>query len=305
MRIGLFMTDTGEPDTLVDAVLEVERDGFDSVWFSQTFGNDALTLIALAGRETERIELGTSVVPVYPHHPFAFAQQAATVQAVTNGRLTLGIGLSHHPVVESMWGMSYEKPARYMREYLNVLRPLLDDGKVSFSGDVFRVSGSIQSPRKERVPVVIAALSPVMLRIAGELADGTVTWMTGVKTIREHTAPGIKRAAERAGRPPPRVVVALPVAVTDDPAAARERVAQAFQIYGHLPNYRRMLDREGAAGPADVAVTGNEAEVEQQLRALAGAGATDFVAPIVPAGDNAAQSIARTRELLTGLVGRL
>jgi F420-dependent oxidoreductase-like protein len=203
-----------------------------------------------------------------------------------------------------MWGLSYDKPARHMREYLSVLRPLLDEGKVAFSGDVFRVNANIQKPAKP-VSVLIAALSPIMLRIAGDLADGTITWMTGARTIKEHTAPALAAASKAAGRNATRICAGIPVAVTDDAAAARERAARFFQVYGHLPNYQRMLKREGVEGPAGIAVVGNEQEVEAQLRALAEAGATDLLAAMFPADDDAATSIARTRELLKGLVGKI
>jgi F420-dependent oxidoreductase-like protein len=301
VRISLFLGDTGDLDTSIDHIVQAERDGFDGVWHGQIFQADALTLLALAGRVTERIELGTAVVPTYPRHPFALAQQALTVQAATNGRFALGIGPSHQPVVEGMWGLSYDKPARHVREYLSVLRPLLSEGRVSFNGEVFRVNGALQI-KTPPPPVLIAALAPVMLRMAGELADGTITWMTGVKTIETHVAPRITKAASDAGRPAPRVCVALPVAVTNDAAAARERAGKAFAMYGALPNYRRVLDHEGAAGPADVVVVGTEGDVERQLRAFASAGATDFLAALFPADDTA---IARTHALLKGLVGRV
>jgi F420-dependent oxidoreductase-like protein len=305
MRIGLFFSDVGEPNDIIKRLVEAESDGFEGAWLSQIFGNDSLMLIAEAGRETERIEFGTAVVPVYPRHPFSFAQQVATTASMAGNRFTLGIGLSHQPVVEGMWGLSYQKPARYMREYLQVLRSLLDDGKVSFKGEAFRVVGTIQSPEKERVSVLIAALSPVMLQIAGALADGTVTWMTGIKTIRDHTVPSLKAATQKAGRPDSRVVVCLPTAVTDDADAARQRVAQGFAVYGQLPNYRRMLDREGVEGPPGVAVVGDEKQVEEQIRAFAAAGTTDYVATMIPVGDDAAASLSRTRELLQGLVGQV
>jgi F420-dependent oxidoreductase-like protein len=301
MRIGLFFSETGNPDTLVQQAVDAERDGFATAWFSQIFGNDTLTLLALAGQKTSRIELGTSVVPVYVRHPHMLAQQALTVQAASNGRLALGIGLSHAPVVEGMWGLSYDKPARYMREYLSVLRPLLHDKRVQFQGEVFRVTATVQSDAKPPA-LLVAALAPAMLQMAGELAEGTITWMTGVRTIETHTAPRIRAAAQAAGRPDPRVCVALPVAVTDDAPAARERAARLFQVYGQLPNYQRMLKKEGAEGPASVAVVGNEKEVEQQIRSFASAGATDFASSIFPAGDDAAASMARTRALLKDLL---
>ena len=289
----------------VQRAVDAEADGFDSVWFAQIFGADALTTIALAGVTTQRIELGTAVVPTFPRHPFVLAQQALTVQAATDGRLTLGIGPSHKLVIENMWGLSYGKAAKHIREYLSVLRPLVREGSVAFRGDVFRVSGALQVPGARPFPILIAALAPRMLRIAGELADGTVTWMSGPKTLETHIVPRINAAAEAAGRPRPRVCVSLPVAVTDDPARARERAGQEFQVYGQLPAYRRVLDIEGAKGPADVAIVGNEAEVERQVRALASAGATDLAATLYPADADEAAGLARTHALLRSLVGRV
>ena len=261
--------------------------------------------LTVAGTQTERIELATAIVPTYPRHPFAMAQQALTAQAAAEGRFTLGIGLSHKVVIEDSYGLSYERRASHMREYLSVVRPLVHEGKVSYQGETFRVAAGIQVADAKPFPILIAALAPMMLRIAGELADGTVTWMTGPKTIESHVVPRMGKSAANAGRPAPRVCAALPVAVTDDVAAARERAGQLFQIYGQLPNYKRMLDREGVDGPSDVAIVGDEAEVERQIRGMASAGATDLLAASFPVGDDAAASIARTRALLKGLIGKV
>jgi F420-dependent oxidoreductase-like protein len=305
MRIGTFFGGDSTVESQVQHIVDAEADGFDNVWAGQVFGPDSMTVIALAGQRTTRIEMGTAVVPTFPRHPFVMAQQAMTVQAATGGRFVLGVGLSHKPVIENMWGMSYEHPARHMKDYLSVLLPLVREGRVAFSGEVYSTTAGIQVPGAAPVPVIIAALAPLMLQMAGEIADGTATWMTGVKTIETHVVPRISGAAKAAGRPAPRVVVGLPVCVTDDAAAAREVVGKVFRIYGQLPNYRRMLDKEGAAGPADVAIVGNEAQVEQQIRDLASAGATDFMAPMVPVGADADASLARTRALLKSLVGKV
>jgi F420-dependent oxidoreductase-like protein len=287
--------------------MKAEKDGFASFWLVQlaSAGNDTLTTISLAGQQTRRIELGTGVIPVYARHPLALAQQAATTQVAAGGRLTLGLGLSHRPVVEDVMGLSYGKPARYMREYLSVLRPLINQEPVDFSGQVFSVKAGLEVTGSSPCPVLIAALAPLMLRLAGELADGTITWMAGRKTIETHIAPRISAAAESAGRPPPRVCVGLPIAVTDDRAGARQRADSTLQRYGQLANYRRVLDIEGAEGPADVAVIGNEVEVEEQLQAFADAGATDFLASIFPVGEDAPESEARTWEFLKSLNGTL
>tara|TARA_Y100000031_G_scaffold133013_1_gene154521 strand:+ start:6867 stop:7784 length:918 start_codon:yes stop_codon:yes gene_type:complete len=305
MRIGT-MTSTMTPEATLDAqiqqVVDAEDDGFDSYWMAQISSIDALTFLALAGQRTNRIELGTAVVPTYPRHPTMLALQAVTAQAATNGRLVLGIGVSHKPVVEDRWGMDFKAPVRHMEQYLTVLRSLLDTGKVDYDGDMFRVSGEIQRVTTDPVSVCIAALAPRMLRLAGEKADGTVTWMVGPKTLETHIVPRITEAAREAGRTAPRVCVAVPICVTDDRRGAMEAAAATFRNYRTLPSYRRMLDIEGVESPAEVAIIGAEAEVEDQLRSLADAGATDFLAHSFDAGDGSTE---RTRELLKSLVGRI
>ena len=268
-------------------------DGFESAWFNNIFGLDAITACAVTGPGV-RIEVGTFVTPVQPRHPHAMAQQAVTAYDACDGRFTLGIGLSHQIVVEDMFGMSYSKPARYMREYLSVLMPLLDEGHVSYAGEVFRVNGMVERPREGRPTVLVAALGPAMLKLTGELADGTATWMTGPRTLADHTVPTLVKATEAAGRPSPRVASALPVCVTNDVDAARERAAKEFAAYGTLPSYRAMLDREGAAGPADVAIVGDEDVIAAGLRTLVDAGVTDLVAGVF--GDE--EEIRRTRAVL-------
>lgn len=298
MLIGISL---GEPASdplggLRDQIAQAEADGFSSGWLAHIFGVDALTALAVAGSGSG-IELGTAVVPTYPRHPAALAQQALTVQDALGGRLALGIGLSHQVVIEGMFGYSFDKPARHMREYLDVLLPLLREGRVDASGDTISASLTVTTPREHPTPVLLAALAPVMLRLAGAVADGTILWMTGHDTVVNHVVPKITAAAAEAGRPSPRVVCILPVAVTDDVAAARDRAAKAFAIYGQLPSYRAMLDLEGAAGPADVAIVGDEAAVRAQITALGDAGVTDFVAAPFAGGSDAV----RTRELLVEL----
>ncbi len=306
MRIGLFIGSLGAADSLegqVQQVVDAERDGFDSLWSAQILGVDALTLFALAGPRTSRIEMGTGVVPTYSRHPIALAQQALTTNAATGGRLTLGVGVSHRPVVEQRFRMRFDPPARHMEEYLTILRSLIHEGAVDFQGELLGTSAEIGVPSASPLPILIAALGPRMLRIAGELSEGTVTWMVGPRTLRDHIVPVITSAAESAGRARPRICVALPVAVTDDTSTARRTAARLFHRYGSLPSYRRMLDREGVDGPEEVAVVGNEEEVEGQLRGLAEAGATDFIAGIFPGDEEA--SAARPRSLLASLVGKI
>ena len=294
-------------EELVQQVVQVEEEGFDSFWSIQsaTGEYDALTTMAMAGQETHRIEIGTDIVPTFLKHPLSMAQQALTAQVACGGRLTLGLGLSHSSVVKGAMGLSYDRPARHMREYLSVLRPLLNEGKVDFKGEVFKVTAELKVPDASPVPVIIAALAPMMLRIAGELADGTVTWMAGIRAVDTHIVPRVRAAAENAGRPPPRVCVSLPITVTDDEAGVREAAAVQYQSYAHLSNYRTILDIEGVGSPAEVAVIGNETRVERQLRAFADAGTTDFIASVFPVGVDPAESVSRTRTLLRGLVGKI
>jgi F420-dependent oxidoreductase-like protein len=306
MRIGIGIGEiAGQPATLDHLIAQTQRaeqDGFASAWFAHIFGLDAMTVVALAGRVTSRIELGTAVVPTYPRHPLAMAQQALSAQAATNGRFTLGIGLSHQVVIEGMLGFSFAKPFTHMKEYLAVLAPLIRTGNVSYYGSEFRVTANLTVPGATPCAILLAALAPKMLALAGSEGDGTITWMTGAKTLREHTIPTITAAAAKAGRPAPRVVVGLPIAVTNDVAAGREAAGHAFQVYGMLPSYRAMLDREGAAGPADVAIVGDEDAVGAQLERLSELGVTDFLAIPFAVGAAVEASLERTRALLIKLV---
>ena len=210
MRIGIGVGDmAGRRSALADQVEQIRAlasRGVPSVWLAQLVGLDALTAIAVAGSQVPGIELGTAVVPTYPRHPTALASQALTTQAAVGGRLTLGVGLSHRSVIEDMFGLDYSKPARHMREYLSVLGPLLRGERVSFAGETMRVNARIIVPGAAAPSLLVAALGPVMLRIAGEFADGTVTWMTGPATLADHTVPVLTKATAAAGRPAPRVV---------------------------------------------------------------------------------------------------
>ena len=278
MKIGIFggAITTGTLDDIVVEARAAEQDGFASYWAPQLFGHDTLTALAVVGREVPRIELGTAVVPTYPRHPMMLAQQCLTVNAAVSGRLCLGIGLSHKIVIENMMGMSFDKPVRHMREYLTVLAQIAQTSKVSFRGEVYSSHVDVSVPGSQPFSVVVAALGEQMLRVTGALADGTLTWCTGPATLSSHTIPTLNRAADEAGKPTPRVIAALPVCVTEDRAGALARASQVFAIYGQLPSYRAMLDLEGAAGPADIAIVGSAAEVCERVSALRDIGVTDF-----------------------------
>jgi len=302
MRIGVSLREPAGPDAirrLHEQVAQAAQDGFSSAWLSNIFGFDALTALAVTGHGVDGIELGTAVVPTYPRHPAALAQQALTASAALGGRLVLGIGLSHKIVIEDMYGYDYGQPLRHMREYLAVLLPLLNRQQADVTGTTVSAHIGLSTPGAGPVPVLLAALGEQMLRLAGEQAGGTILWMTGPATVRDHIVPVITAAAGAAGRPAPRVVCILPVCVTDDPDSARERAGRLFQGYGQLPSYRAMLDREGAAGAADLAIVGDEAVVGSQIRELAGIGVTDFVAGEYARGEDAARTRALLRSLLS------
>ena len=304
MRIGLS-GGAASVDRMIEQAKEAEADGFASLWYASAIGGDPLVTMAMAGRATSRIELGTAVLQTYTCHPVLQANRAASVVAAM-GRpgLTLGVGPSHRPVIEDAFGLSYGHPGRHTEEYVEVLTGLLRDGTVDFDGADFHVhTGGRGGPAPAHpVSVLIAALAPRLLRVAGSVADGTVLWMGNARAIESHVRPRIDAAASSAGRTSPRIVAGLPVAVHHDVAEARAAAAEQFAGYGVLPNYRRLLDIGGAPGPADAAIVGDETAVADQIRGLFDAGATDVWAAIFPVGDDRAGSRRRTRALLGELV---
>ena len=295
VRIG--MTIGGDalarPSAPADVVADARRaedEGFATAWtVHMSRAYDALTTLAVAGTQTSRIELGVGVVPTYPRHPLALAQQAVTAQAFCGGRLTLGIGVSHRPVIEELHGLPYAAPAAHMREYLTVLGPLLRGETVTFAGAHYRVDGGFTVVGGRPVSVLVGGLSPRMVRVAGELADGVVIWLVGPRTVGD-----VATTLQKAG-PGTRLVAALPVAVHDDPDAARAAAEECFARYNGLANYRRQFEREGVASVGALAVVGPEADVEKQLRRLADLGVTDLWPVPFPVGSG---NTRRTRELL-------
>jgi F420-dependent oxidoreductase-like protein len=279
--------------------LALMRDaGFARVWSTQLpYEPDLLTVLAVALREVDTIEVATGVLPIQIQHPMQLAQRALTVNLISGGRLVLGLGLSHQMVSETMWGVPWEKPVRRLNEYLDGLLPLLAGEPADAVGETVTTRGRVRIHGAPEPPVYIAALGPQLLKVAGRRSAGTITWMTGPTTLREHVGPTLRGAADEAGRPAGSVQVAavLPVAVTDDVAAARAQAAEQFAMYGHLPSYRAMLDREGYAGPEDAALIGDEDTVSGRLEELRAAGVDEFVAATF---DPSAEGRARTRALL-------
>jgi F420-dependent oxidoreductase-like protein len=288
-------------DRLIDQAVEAEADGFTSLWYAGGVGIDPFAVLGVVGRATSRIELGTSIVQTYTRHPVLMAQQANAVAQAIGGenRFTLGVGVSHRPVIEGMYGLDYDHNARHLREYLTVLDALLGEGRVAFRGEEYTANAEIRD--RLPVPVVVAALAAKSLRSAGELAGGTITWMANARALADLVAPTLRDAAAAAGRPEPRVVCGLPVAVTDDLDAGRETAARQFALYGTLPNYQRILAAGGISSPADAAIVGDEDAVAAALADLVAAGATDVWAAPFPVGDDRRASRARTRALLKDL----
>jgi F420-dependent oxidoreductase-like protein len=282
MRIGMMIGEgAGESPTLdeiIQRAQRIEAAGLSSGWMANIFAYDAINVLGLVGRETERIELGTAVVPTYPRHPYAIAQQALTTQVASRGRFTLGIGLSHQVVIEKMLGMSYARRVSHMKEYLAVIKPLLRSEPVKYRGEEYRVNLELKPPGATPVPIVMAALGPKMLELCGREASGTLTWMAGYKALKEHVVPRITTAAREAGNAAPRVIAGMPIAIANDITKAREVAAKVFAVYRDLPAYRTMLDRGGAAEPVDVALVGDPATVKGEIKRLEDIGVTDLCA---------------------------
>jgi F420-dependent oxidoreductase-like protein len=296
MRIGLTGAST-TVDRMIELAKRSEADGFSSLWYASAVGGDPLVTMAMAGRATTSIELGTAVLQTYTCHPVLQARRAASVVGgMGRNGFTLGVGPSHKPPIEDMLGIAYDTPGRHTEEYVRVLTAVLRGEAVRGEGEY-----PVRLPAGEAVdvPVLVSALAPRLLRVAGEVADGTVLWMGNARSIEVHVRPLLDKAG--AGK---RIVAGLPIAVHDDVAEARATAAQLFEMYGTLPNYRRILDIGGAAGPADAAIVGDEDSVAAQVAALFDAGADDFWAAPFPVGEDRGASRARTYALLKDLVSR-
>lgn len=297
MRIGVYEGLNGPItyERALAAAVEAEEAGFDSFWLTNIFALDALTAFAGIGLQTRRIELGTNVIPIQTRHPMVMAQQARSTTVFTGPRLTLGVGLSHKFLIEGVFGLSFEHRAKAMREYLEVLQPLLAGEAVRHRGALHKVTGQITIADGVAPPVLVAAMGPKMLAVAGALSDGTFLGWAGPTTIREHVRPVISEAAAAAGRPAPRIGTTLPVCVTDEPAGARALAGKLFKVYSDVPSYRTILDRDGKATVAEAGLIGGEDEVLEGLAALADAGTTDFGAAVFAANP---EDRARTMALL-------
>ncbi len=317
MRIGLMIgPEKGQYGDKVAKLLaaaeSAEQAGFSSIWVPQVPNDfDALTAIALMGQVTSSIELGTAVMPIQTRHPVAMAQQALSNQAVCEGRFTLGLGPSHHWIVADMLGLPYERPARLVRNYLEVLNAAFaGPGPVDVENDDYRVHNPLDVTNIVPTPILLAALAPVMLRVAGELASGTILWMADERAIGEHVLPRLTGAASSAGRPTPRVVAGVPVALcrNDEVDAARAWANQALGEAEYSPNYQRLLEHGDATEVGDLLAGGDESAVVDRLRSFSDAGVTDLAVRVLPLGpdrDARIESRDRTLALLSSLCPEL
>ena len=317
MRIGVMIgPERGDSARKVGRMIEdvewAEAAGLDTAWIPQIPTDfDALLAVALMGVRTTRIELGTAVIPLQAQHPIALARQAMSTQAATGGRLALGIGPSHHWIVRDMLGLPYHRPAAFTRDYLDVLDAAFrGPGPVDIENETFTVHNPLDLGLIAPMPVLIAALGPVMLALAGERADGTVLWMADERAVADHVVPRITKAAENAGRPAPRIVAGIPVCLCR-PAevdAARERADRILGEAEISPNYQRLLEYGDAQSIGDLCAAGDEAAIMARFRRFADAGVTDLSVRLLPIGEGRDELIAskrRTRDMLAGIAAEL
>jgi alkanesulfonate monooxygenase SsuD/methylene tetrahydromethanopterin reductase-like flavin-dependent oxidoreductase (luciferase family) len=350
MRIGVMIgpergSTARKVTRMLDDIAWAEGAGLPTAWIPQLPNDmDALLTVALLGLRTERIELGTAVVPLQAQHPIALARQALSAHAITRGRLTLGVGPSHHWIIQDMLGLPYKKPAAYTRDYLEVLTaafnpptPLDAKNAASPTGNPVHVNAAsptgnpvhvnAASPTSRPLDVenatftvhnpldltpvaplqiLVAALGPVMLKLAGERADGTVLWMADERAIGQHVVPTITKAADEAGRPAPRIVAGLPVCLCANSQIdeARDRANRILGEAEISPNYQRLLNYGDAKDIGDLCAVGDESAIAARLRSFANAGATDLSIRLLPIGPTRESLIAskhRTRDLLAHL----
>ena len=299
-------------DRMCKDVEWAEAAGLDTVWVPQIPTDfDALTAVALMGTRTSGIEIGTAVVPLQAQHPVHLVRQALSTHAALGGRLALGVGPSHHWIVQDMLGLPYEKPAKFTRDYLEVLGAIKDlPGSIDVENDTFTVHNPLDIAPVAPMPVLVAALGPVMLKIAGERADGTVLWMADERAICEHIAPRITKAAADAGRPDPRIVAGVPVCLCapSEIDVARERANRILAEAEISPNYQRLLEHGESRDIGDMAIVGDEDAILAGFRRYEQAGVTDLSMRLLPIGNTRDELVAskyRTREVVAELVKEL
>jgi F420-dependent oxidoreductase-like protein len=276
---------TPRPDALnlVDDVIAQARRAYElgvrQIWLAQQFNHDAIALAGLIGAAVPGLGVGTSVVPINPRHPLIVASLAQTAQAASSGNFSLGLGLGAHEPERQAFGTSWPNTIHRLREHLTILHSIFDSATVDFHGTELSASPAwpVKVAGGTPVPVYVAAMGPKALRVTGELADGTLPYLAGPRTIGEFIAPVINKAAAEAGRPSPRIIAAVPVLVSDNVDAARTIAAEQLSLYETIPSYQKVVAREGVASVTDLAALGREQSVVSQLRRYLDAGATDVV----------------------------
>jgi F420-dependent oxidoreductase-like protein len=307
-RVGLVIQAT-DVATAITRIGEAEQAGVHQVWMTQSVGMlDTLTLFAAVAAHTMRIRLGTSIVPIYPRHPLVMALQAATVDALAPGRLRLGVGTSHRHVMENVYGLSMPSPLAYLREYVAVMRQGLWEGRVDHQGTFFKMATSF--PRQAQIPLLISALGERAFRLAGEVADGAISWVCPVPYLLDTALPALRAGAQAQHRPAPPLVAHIPVAMSTDEAAVQAAAMPRVSFYTKAPFYAHMFAAAGFSIAADgtgvaalvkaLMVAGDQAQVEKRLRELLASGLDELLLMLVPVADEA-----REREQLIQVIGSL
>jgi F420-dependent oxidoreductase-like protein len=283
MPTGIFLFPNPQAANVVDDVVDQAKRahalGVRQVWVAQQFDHDAISLAGLIGAAVPGLGVGTSVVPINPRHPLIVASQAQTAQAASHGNFSLGLGLGAHEPERVAFGNAWPNPVGRLREHLQILRSIFDTGSVDFHGNQFSASPAwpVKVSGGTPIPLYVAAMGPKALQVTGELADGTLPYLAGRRTIAEFIEPTIAKAAADAGRPKPRVIASVPVLVSDDVDAARAVAAQHLAFYATIPSYQKVIAREGVDDVADLAAVGSADSVRLQLQSYLDAGATDVV----------------------------
>ena len=283
MPTGIILYARPDAANVVDDVVAQARRaheiGVRQVWLAQQFDHEAITLAALVGAAVPGVGVGTSVVPINPRHPLIMASLAQTAQAASHGNFSLGLGLGAHEPERKAFGTSWPNTVQRLREHLTVLRSIFAEGAVDFHGDEFTASPGwpVAVPGGAPLPVYVAAMGPKALQVTGELADGTLPYLAGPRTIAEFIEPTIAKAAADAGRPKPRIIAAVPVLVSEDGDVARNIATQQLSFYETIPSYQSVIAREGVDSVAELAAVGPAESVARQMKTYLDAGATDVV----------------------------
>ncbi|QBS44171.1 TIGR03564 family F420-dependent LLM class oxidoreductase [Nocardia sp. CS682] len=286
MSIGISLSpfSLDATDNVVDAAVAAGRQaaaaGLSSLWFGQTFSHDSVVLSAVVGREVPELAVGTSAIPISARHPLLIGGQAQTAQAATHGRFTLGLALGTQAFTEPAFGVTYDRPIARLREFLTALHDVLGSGTVDFHGETLTAVAPLPTAvagAQPTVPVLVAAMGPQALRVTGELADGALPFLVGPKALADHIVAPLTKAAERAGRPAPRIVAMVPGVVTDDVDGARAEAEVQSAFYNDIPSYRRIIELSGVSRAAELVVIGDEQIVADRVAEYFEAGATDVV----------------------------